>query len=538
MKINRKTGLINFVLSCILPFSLLLVGSKSLALTGTTYFIDANSGNDHNKGISSEKPWKSLTKVNSIIFNAGDKILFKAGCTWTGMLSPKGKGIKDNPILIDMYGSDGKPVIAAHGQTSAALYFLNQDYWEINNLEVTNKADSLGDFQGIAINGQDYGIINHIYIRNCYVHDVSGDVRWISGKKEGDKKGIHFMSGWDASKKTGGIIFNVLEGASKPIKTKFNDILIENCRIEDCSFGGIIFKQLDGHVHWGIRKSDMDTTWYPHTNIIIKNNYLSQYKTDYGCNTIYVTDAKNVLIANNVCAGAGTCAIEAYYADSINISGNETFDTKKKAGGADANGIDPDKGTTNILVQHNYVHNNVDGILVCQFVFGNSIVRYNIVENNSRYQIYLHSNSKSSSSIYNNIFFNDKFNAQIVYGYGEFIKGKYEFINNIFYSIKDNAGLTTGGGISYMNNCYYGPTVTAPSEDIHKITSDPKMLNPGQGIRGNTKELEIESLSGYTLSHDSPCINTGTVIPNNGGKDFWGNNLYKGNPDVGAQEVQ
>ena len=529
---------INLLVSCIMATGLLLLEGSVVAPLGKTYFVDSNIGNDNNNGLSKEKPWKTLSKVNNFFFNTGDKILFKAGCRWTGMLSPKGHGKNDSPNIIDMYGSDSKPTIAANGLAAAAVYFSNQEYWEINNLEITNKADSLGDFQGISIVGEDYGIINHFYIKNCYIHDITGEVRWIGGKKDGDKKGIHFMSGWDASKKTGGIVFNIQTKAIKPVKTKFNDIRIENCIINDCSFGGIIFKQLDGEVHWGIRKSDKDTTWYPHTNIIIKNNYLSQYKTEYGCNTIYVTDAKNVVIANNVCAGAGTCAIEAYYADSITICENETFDTKKKAGGADANGIDPDKGTTNIIVQRNYVHDNVDGILVCQFVFGNSIIRYNIIQNNSRYQIYLHSNSKASSSIYNNIFFNDKFNSAIVYGYGEFITGKYEFLNNIFSSTKDKAGLTTGGGITYRNNCYYGPSVIAPAEDTSKIVTDPRMVNPGKVEKGNTKGTAFETLSGYTLTQDSPCINAGSVILNNGGKDFWGNSLYKNKPDIGAQEVQ
>jgi len=41
--------------------------------------------------------------------------------------------------------------------------------------------------------------------------------------------------------------------------------------------------------------------------------------------------------------------------------------------------------------RYNYIHDNGDGILICQFSFGDSVIRYNILQNNSRYQVCLHS---------------------------------------------------------------------------------------------------------------------------------------------------
>ena len=50
---------------------------------GTTYYIDAINGNDENNGTSEDSAWKSVEKVNSVTYQAGDRILFKSGCEWT-----------------------------------------------------------------------------------------------------------------------------------------------------------------------------------------------------------------------------------------------------------------------------------------------------------------------------------------------------------------------------------------------------------------------------------------------------------------------
>ncbi|WP_043236387.1 hypothetical protein [Streptomyces violaceusniger] len=44
--------------------------------------------------------------------------------------------------------------------------------------------------------------------------------------------------------------------------------------------------------------------------------------------------------------GRGPPGIEAYYADDVVVQRNEVYRTEQKAGGADSNGIDADKGTT------------------------------------------------------------------------------------------------------------------------------------------------------------------------------------------------
>ncbi len=90
-----------FVFMFLLPLSL---------LAQTTYYV-SNSGSDSNSGMSESSPWKSLTKVNSYFFMAGDKILFKRGDSWEGTITVRTSGTAGNPITYGAYGSGDKPKI-------------------------------------------------------------------------------------------------------------------------------------------------------------------------------------------------------------------------------------------------------------------------------------------------------------------------------------------------------------------------------------------------------------------------------------------
>src|ERR1700704_2129895 len=103
-----------------------------------TYYVDSISGNDVNSGTSQQKAWKTLGKVNAMTFSPGDHILFKSGEKWSGQLWPKGSGTKQHPIVIDKYGGEMNPIINGGGEAEDAVLLKNQEYWEINNLEVTN----------------------------------------------------------------------------------------------------------------------------------------------------------------------------------------------------------------------------------------------------------------------------------------------------------------------------------------------------------------------------------------------------------------
>ncbi|WP_211268689.1 right-handed parallel beta-helix repeat-containing protein [Actinoplanes subtropicus] len=519
-----------------------------------TFYVDATGGNDANAGTSSAAPWKSLAKVNATTFHAGDQILLKAGQVWSGQLWPKGSGATGSPIVLGAYGSGARPRIDGASRVTSTVKLHNQQYWEIRGLEITNIAPATGtpganlkDLRGIHIDGDNGQTLNHLYVDGVYVHDVSGQVNWIGGDTTGNAPGVTFQTGWDRSKKTGGIVFDTTVpdiAAPGTAPTILNDLLVQNSTISDTSFAGIVVKQYSGDAPgatatgWGNRSSASDPAFHPHTNVVIRNNYISQANTAYGCNGVYLTDVRGGVVTGNTIYQAGTSGIEAYFADSVTIQHNEIYQTSKKAGGADYNGIDPDKATTNMLVQYNFVHDNGDGILLCQFSFGSVTVRYNVLKSNTRYPIYLHSDKAATADIYNNTVYNDV-SGYLTYGYGSSLSAKYTIRNNIYCSTKANAVLTTSSTITYGNNLYAG-TLTIPSSDTTPKTGDPHFVNENvSGPYGTpTSGPQLATARAYALTPGSAAINTGLTISANGGLDYAGAPLYNGAPDIGALEYE
>ena len=82
----------------------------SLSANATNYYV-ANAGNDSNNGLTLATAWKTISKVNSSTFNAGDSILLNRGDSWNEKLTLTSSGSAENPIVVGAYGSGVKPLI-------------------------------------------------------------------------------------------------------------------------------------------------------------------------------------------------------------------------------------------------------------------------------------------------------------------------------------------------------------------------------------------------------------------------------------------
>lgn len=276
------------------------VVTEDAASGGTTYYVDSTIGDDSNSGTSPETPWKSLDKVTATTFLPGDTILLKSGSVWNGeWLWPKGSGTADAPIKIDKYGGDALPVINGMGidrgmNYSGAVHLRNQEYWEIRNLEVTNDDDFDVDIDlsrpqgdnswssqaetrngiliiadGDLLNDDDDGIFDHIYIENCYVHDVDGPNDWNDTF-------------------TGGIIYNVVGTKIRP-NTSFRDIRIAYNTIRKVDLLGITgFVQMAKSGY----QDDVDTYNLWMEDIYIGHNYIE----DVAQGGIDLCDARNAVV--------------------------------------------------------------------------------------------------------------------------------------------------------------------------------------------------------------------------------------------------
>jgi len=105
-----------------------------------------------------------------------------------------------------MYGSGPSPV-SPPGDLHEHVYLLNQQYWEINDLEVTNTKASVGTTRASRSMAKRRPLSTTFTSRTASFTDVTGEVMWIGGSTADNAPGITFQAGWDASKKTGGIVF-------------------------------------------------------------------------------------------------------------------------------------------------------------------------------------------------------------------------------------------------------------------------------------------------------------------------------------------
>jgi uncharacterized repeat protein (TIGR02059 family) len=95
-----------------MKITLLIILISFCTIASATDYYLSSSGNDlSNNGISSISPWKTISKINSILLKPGDKILFNRGDTFYGTLKLSRSGISGSPITIGAYGTGQDPLI-------------------------------------------------------------------------------------------------------------------------------------------------------------------------------------------------------------------------------------------------------------------------------------------------------------------------------------------------------------------------------------------------------------------------------------------
>ena len=538
--------------------------------TGVIYYIDAVAGLDANNGTSAATPWKNLTKLNSLTLISGTQVLLKAGSVWTGQqLKFSGSGNATSSIVINQYGTGAKPIINGNGLVGQApVYLYNQQYIEINNLEITNAPRGpvnsdffLGDYssgsnplgadrRGVMVVIDNYGTANHIYLKNLDIHHIKGQL----GSGESAVNGA-------VPKRTGGIFFTVLGATeSSSSRSRFNDILIDGCQIYYCENMGLAFDNEWNVYYPGGQNSTIsaDVTEYnnwfarKYTNVKISNNVLHHI----GKNAMIIrcTDETG-LVEKNVC-----------YETALGTTGNTMFTARAKGtvfqfnegylnrattqtvipGNIDGSMYDADYGSVDVIFQYSYSHDNSQGLYWGCNTRGSAnntsgvpdpgdkgvTVRYNVSQNDKGDVIFFNYPS-AGNEIYNNtIYLASGLNSDIIHESGK--QHTYNFFNNIIYNLSSTVSYAfkTDGSQNrtISNNLFYGIHPSVEPADPFKITANPLLVNPGSATFG------IGTLNGYKLQATSPAINVGKVIANNGGFDYWGTALYNGLPDIGADE--
>lgn len=482
-----------------------------------------------------------MDKVNSVTFLPGDKILFESGGIWKGQLKLKGSGIEGNPILLSNYGGKDRPVIYTGKAEGAGIRLYNQSWWIVENMEITSgAAPELGiGRQGIAaiVRGADQHVEN-IIIRNCYIHDIWGQ---LGGNTEFTGYNSCAIVVQMQNEKNDGCDDNGLNAT-------LDNVLIENNHIERCDKCGIVVR--------GCKR-----------NLNISHNYME----NIGGDGILASGCYKGMIEHNVakrtCMRSGymdlkggetwwphTAAIWIMNAQETVMQYNEVYDTGRQPGNGDGFAFDFDYYCKHCVLQYNYSQNNHGFLLFMGRTFEN-IARYNISENDQTHLVQMQCEIGDRNMLHNNIFYIDYGTVDIDFFCGnDGMVNKTTigaaFCNNIFYATGQSCfrtvyskGETLGRtfdesvkvarGMPYKlfyNNCYFGLWKNGIPNDPNKLIADPLFIAPGTGKEG------FSSLTGYQLQSDSPCINAGFYIPLSGKYDFWGNPIEDGLLDVGVYE--
>jgi hypothetical protein len=504
-----------------------------------TYYVSA-TGNDSNSGRSTGAAWQTLDRVNQTTFQPGDAILLKAGDVWKGQLRPAGSGAPGKPVRIDRYGKGALPAINIGEATGAGVRLTDQDWWSIQNLEITSGVPPKPGQgrQGIAAIVEAPGKrIQHLVVRNCYIHDLWGQLGG-DGDFTGYNSSAIFVGPAMGRRGAGG------GGGGS------DHVLVESNRIERVDRCGIII-------------------WRGRENIVVRGNVME----NLGGDGIMVNGCTRGLLERNVakrtCMRSGdpdlvitgrynphTAAMWLQDCTDTVMQFNEAYDTGRQKGNGDGNAYDFDFRCTNCVVQYNYSRNNHGFLLIMDRAVRN-IARYNISENDQTHLIQTHGTLEEGNLVHNNVFYVDYGTIDI-----DFYMGNSEvpddaksqlganYRNNIFYATGQGRFRTVytygsaldrkfldavklpspAPGTLFQHNWYFGPWLNGLPDDPEKMEGDPKFVAPGTGGIG------LGTLAGYQLRTDSPCLRTGLPIEGNAGNDFFGNPLKPGAVSFGVFE--
>lgn len=425
MFVKEESSMRLFVIAAIGFLAAPVAGAK-------TYYVDCVSGSDNVSGMTEALAWKSIEKASATTFAPGDSLLLKRGTHCSGTLWPKGSGEDGNPIRIDAYGSGPLPIIEA-GKSEAAIKLVDQQRWEIQNLE-TNGGSTYGIYIGASTAT---GELHHLHLKNLVVHDVEGEVK----------------------KKSSGLV--ILSGLQQ---ATFEDVLIDGVTAYGTTqWAGIYVDQA--------------------RNVTIRNSIVHDVYGD----GIVLFDTVNGTIEKSAAWLTGLQPLETigtpnaiwtWTCTKCVVQSSEGFWTDSP--GIDGGVYDIDWANHDNIVQYNYGH---DAQGYCVAVFGaakltttNSIVRYNVCVNNGRSpklakrQGDLFLSTWDGGSIdgvlaYNNTFFwNPPVDAPAISIVGVAFQGMQpnRFFNNVVYSTVSRL-IDSGSGIQFERNLYWYSGNSAPS---------------------------------------------------------------------------
>lgn len=496
-------------LSKLFLVSLLL--TNVLTSFATNYYV-SNAGNDNNTGLSDKTPWKTLQKLSSKTFIAGDTIFLKCGDVWRETLTVSSSGNKSKRIVYTKYGTGVNPKVLASNQ---AISWTSQG----NNVW---KSDAGFTKDPYSINGVGSG----------NVWFINSDLSVITGKKWNSVSELKAEGDWYYGASSI-YVYSLSNPATKyksvEITTKSYGILLN--KKEYIEINAINVYHANGGIYEGygtlglsgliVRNCELAYSGYPdgnssgilfcYNNSLIENNIIHNHGRR-GISLININSSKtikNVVIRKNTFHhGYHTTSVDLQLTkgysgalDSVFIHDNFIYDEINRQSPAyPMQMFISDQGApgklTNIYVYNNVFKGatgasiNIGGAEDVK-VWNNTFYHLNTVSTGSNQFIFA---GESTVNIKNNIF-----HAQTT-------------------STKDAVFLFSNCKITSDYNCIYRPTT---SSTIYKVvstgdfkTSDSTKVRTtfGWDVHSVFRDPQVNSNMDYILTPTSPCIQRGISV--------------------------
>ena len=462
-------------------------------------------------------------------FAPGDNVLFMRGRVFNGMFAPTAVGASGNPITISAFGTGDRPVIQNNGvihphptranrTISAGVFLFNAEYVHVNNLEITNTNggdQEQGDLFGIYVLAEDTGRYhNEIYIEDNYVHDVNGQV---AGKGRG---GIHVHGYSPTSRNT----------------ATYNDLRIVNNVVNQIGGVGIatdVDDLVNAHDFPGDRRENAIT------NLYVAHNWVG----NTGRNSYILRDCDYGLCEYNTSANSSRYSSGHSFFNFRTIGMvfqyNEAYGNTGPSGESDRGGFDADYNSKGTIIQYNYSHSNNWFCGIMKRRNADVTVRYNLSVNEEQgayFYGFENENDLVDLKIYNNTHYYDRSESPDILVLNRTPR-ETTFNNEIFCAVGSGSmggRANSGPNNTYNTNVYFN--ITPPNAESNPLFEDPLFVSPGAEPYNVDMQFGRDVLAGYMLSANSPYINSGVAISDNGGLDFWGNPVLDGATDIGAGE--
>lgn len=483
------------------------------------------SGSDENSGLSAEVPLKTLAAGLKKLASPGDTLLLRCGDVFEGDAELSASGAQGSPIKISSYGEGAKPLISDFVRTGIVF---TGEYIEVENLAFSSPRGDAG-MRFMALGS---GAYRGLKVSSCAFRHINTLA----------ETGSH-------SRDTGGVAF-MATGDKEPVW--FEDVLVENCEFDTlgraavhaCSF-------------WCAR--DLDQTWGTYNlrlegnplffskNVVVRGCRVDHCSGDaislFGCVNAVIEHnvvANTELLYNNFDHNIAMVPIWFHTCDDSIIQYNEVYGNRNTNRAQDLQAFDIDLSCNRCIVQYNYSHDNQGGFLLLCSTDGrrgggvnDTVVRYNLSVNDADecpWQVIDISSGVFNTHIYNNTIYMGR--SGRVVNHSNYMKVDLKsttlFENNIFCS-SDDAATYFGFGdvntapafesVEYRNNLFFN--IAEPEfDDLVKISgsvfSDPHFVNPGAEEKG------LENGKNYA-PRNPELLSAGAEIPDNGGKDYFGN---------------